>query len=83
MFKKLEAIHNSGNSNILINWHYEEDDEDMLEAGEDYHDHHHSKNVGNISGKMQIWDLLFNTNKDYYTGSAKLGKKPSWLKKEI
>ncbi|MBL4625712.1 MAG: DUF1987 domain-containing protein, partial [Flavobacteriales bacterium] len=36
VFKKLEAIHNSGNSSILINWHYEEDDEDMLEAGEDY-----------------------------------------------
>ena len=36
VFKKLEAIHNGGNSEILINWHYEEDDEDMLEAGEDY-----------------------------------------------
>jgi hypothetical protein len=36
VFKKLEAIHNGGNSSIVINWHYEEDDEDMLEAGEDY-----------------------------------------------
>jgi hypothetical protein len=36
VFKKLEAIHNGGNSKIVINWHYEEDDEDMLEAGEDY-----------------------------------------------
>lgn len=36
VFKKLESIHNGGNSNIIINWHYEEDDEDMLEAGEDY-----------------------------------------------
>ena len=36
VFKKLEAIHNGGSSQILINWHYEEDDEDMLEAGEDY-----------------------------------------------
>lgn len=35
VFKKLEAI-NSGNSEVLINWYYEEDDEDMLEAGEDY-----------------------------------------------
>ena len=35
VFKKLEAI-NSGNSEVTINWFYEEDDEDMLEAGEDY-----------------------------------------------
>lgn len=32
LFKKLEAI----NKEIVINWYYEEDDEDMLEAGEDY-----------------------------------------------
>jgi len=36
VFKKLEGIHKSGSSQIVINWHYEEDDEDMLEAGEDY-----------------------------------------------
>ena len=36
VFKKLESIHNSKASDIIINWHYEEDDEDMLEAGEDY-----------------------------------------------
>jgi hypothetical protein len=35
VFKKLEAI-NKGKSEVVINWHYEEDDEDMLEAGEDY-----------------------------------------------
>lgn len=35
LFKKLEGIHKSGKS-VEINWHYEEDDEDMLEAGEDY-----------------------------------------------
>lgn len=34
VFKKLESI--NGKSNITINWHYEQDDEDMLEAGEDY-----------------------------------------------
>ena len=33
VFKKLETL--SG-SNVSIKWHYEEDDEDMLEAGEDY-----------------------------------------------
>lgn len=35
LFKKLEGIHKSGKE-VVINWHYEEDDEDMLEAGEDY-----------------------------------------------
>ena len=35
VFKKLEGI-NSGSSEVVINWYYEEDDEDMLEAGEDY-----------------------------------------------
>jgi hypothetical protein len=35
VFKKLEAIHKNG-SEIVINWYYETDDEDMLEAGEDY-----------------------------------------------
>lgn len=35
VFKKLETIFKSGND-VVINWYYEEDDEDMLEAGEDY-----------------------------------------------
>jgi hypothetical protein len=35
VFKKLEEIHKSKNE-VIINWYYEEDDEDMLEAGEDY-----------------------------------------------
>lgn len=35
VFKKLEAIHKADNE-VVINWYYEEDDEDMLEAGEDY-----------------------------------------------
>lgn len=35
VFKKLETIH-KGKNEVLINWYYEEDDEDMLEAGEDY-----------------------------------------------
>lgn len=35
VFKKLEAISKAG-SEVVINWYYEEDDEDMLEAGEDY-----------------------------------------------
>lgn len=35
VFKKLEKI-NSESEGVTINWHYEEDDEDMLEAGEDY-----------------------------------------------
>jgi hypothetical protein len=35
VFKKLENIHKNGSA-VTIHWHYEEDDEDMLEAGEDY-----------------------------------------------
>jgi hypothetical protein len=35
VFKRLETIHKSGNQ-LIINWYYEQDDEDMLEAGEDY-----------------------------------------------
>ncbi|NLA49541.1 MAG: DUF1987 domain-containing protein [Bacteroidales bacterium] len=35
VFKKLEAIHKAKNE-VMVNWYYEEDDEDMLEAGEDY-----------------------------------------------
>lgn len=35
VFKKLEAIRSGGNE-VTVLWHYEADDEDMLEAGEDY-----------------------------------------------
>jgi SiaC family regulatory phosphoprotein len=35
VFKRLETIHRSKHD-VEINWFYEEDDEDMLEAGEDY-----------------------------------------------
>lgn len=35
VFKKLESIHKADND-VIVNWYYEEDDEDMLEAGEDY-----------------------------------------------
>jgi hypothetical protein len=35
VFKRLEAIHRAKHD-VEINWYYEEDDEDMLEAGEDY-----------------------------------------------
>ena len=35
VFKKLEVIRAAGNE-VTVLWHYEEDDEDMLAAGEDY-----------------------------------------------
>lgn len=35
LFKKIETMNKSGHE-IVIKWYYEEDDEDMLEAGEDY-----------------------------------------------
>ena len=37
VFKKLGKIGQSG-KNVIINWFYEEDDDDMMEAGEDYSD---------------------------------------------
>ena len=37
VFKKLENVFKKNNEEgVTINWYYEEDDEDMLEAGEDY-----------------------------------------------
>jgi hypothetical protein len=36
IFKKLQHIQNGGKSKVEIIWCYEVDDEDMLEAGEDY-----------------------------------------------
>jgi hypothetical protein len=35
VFKKLEAVRKDDNK-VTVKWYYEEDDEDMLEAGEDY-----------------------------------------------
>ncbi|MGV3630097.1 MAG: DUF1987 domain-containing protein [Bacteroidota bacterium] len=35
LFKKLEGINGKG-TEVHINWYFEEDDEDMEEAGEDY-----------------------------------------------
>ncbi len=36
IFRKFEAIKKSGKSDIEVLWHYEADDEDMMEAGDDY-----------------------------------------------
>ena len=33
VFKKLESL---AGTEVSVKWYYEEDDEDMLEAGEDY-----------------------------------------------
>jgi hypothetical protein len=35
LFKKLEAISGS-KTKVVVNWFFEEDDEDMEEAGQDY-----------------------------------------------
>lgn len=37
IFRKLNIVRENG-FDLSINWYYEEDDEDMLEAGEDYAD---------------------------------------------
>src|ERR1017187_5365239 len=36
LFNKLEALQKSKKSEVAVNWSYAEEDEDMLEAGEDY-----------------------------------------------
>lgn len=35
VLRKLERLHNNGNA-VVVSWYYEEDDEDMKEAGENY-----------------------------------------------
>jgi len=37
VLKKLEKIHTSGNK-VFVKWYYDEEDDDMLESGEDYQD---------------------------------------------
>ena len=36
IFRRLESINVSGKSEVKVKWFYDEDDEDMMEAGEDY-----------------------------------------------
>lgn len=36
ILKKLRNLDQAGKTKIVVNWYYDEDDEDMLEAGEDY-----------------------------------------------
>lgn len=36
ILRRLESLQLSGKSKVTINWFYETDDEDMMEAGEDY-----------------------------------------------
>lgn len=36
LFKKLELISKNGKGEAIINWKHDEQDDDMLEAGEDY-----------------------------------------------
>ncbi len=36
LFRKLEATATAGKSKVKVSWFYEADDEDMMEAGDDY-----------------------------------------------
>jgi hypothetical protein len=36
VFRKLETIQKSGRGEVTVTWMYEDEDEDMMEAGEDY-----------------------------------------------
>ncbi|WP_258100527.1 DUF1987 domain-containing protein [Marinoscillum pacificum] len=38
MLKVLKTLDNDGGRQITVNWYYEEDDEDMIETGEDFED---------------------------------------------
>ena len=31
-----------------------------------YHNFHHTKNLGNYSSFMTVWDTVFNSNAEYY-----------------
>lgn len=35
-FKRLELLKSGGSTDVIVNWYFETDDEDMQEAGEDY-----------------------------------------------
>ena len=37
IFKRVKVVMNDGND-VLVEWYYEEDDEEMMETGEDYED---------------------------------------------
>lgn len=36
VFRRLETINSTGRTNVKVSWYYDGDDEDMMEAGEDY-----------------------------------------------
>ncbi|MFN8166292.1 MAG: DUF1987 domain-containing protein [Bacteroidia bacterium] len=36
IFRRLENIHSGGKSKVKVSWFYDSEDEDMMEAGEDY-----------------------------------------------
>ncbi|HNP98087.1 MAG TPA: DUF1987 domain-containing protein, partial [Bacteroidia bacterium] len=36
IFRRLEPANSGGSSSVKVHWFYESDDEDMMEAGDDY-----------------------------------------------
>lgn len=36
-------------------------------ANDDFHDFHHSHNVGNFSSQLRIWDIICGTSRNYKT----------------
>lgn len=38
-----------------------------LSGSAEYHDYHHSRNVGNYSSFFSLWDTVFGTNRAYFT----------------
>lgn len=38
----------------------------LMGARPSYHEFHHSKNIGNYSGMLTLWDTVFGFNEEYY-----------------
>ena len=53
-----------------------------LSGSSDYHDFHHSANIGNYSSFFCIWDTIFGTNKDYYKYLEERQRKAAKLKSQ-
>jgi methylsterol monooxygenase/4-alpha-methyl-delta7-sterol-4alpha-methyl oxidase len=46
-----------------------------LSGSSNYHNYHHSKNVGNYGSFFTLWDTICGTNKTYFRFLAKKEKK--------
>ena len=52
-------------------------------GGSDYHDFHHSANVGNYASFFSFWDTVFGTNRDFYQHLEDRKKASKGLKTKV